>query len=59
MKKKYLLNANIVDPANCLNEKGGLIIDEKGNIEAIGKKVNNSTIIVSIFYYIRKKNSNI
>ena len=44
MKKKYLLNANIVDPANSLNEKGGLIIDEKGNIEAIGKKVNNSNI---------------
>ena len=42
--RKYLLNANIVDPANSLNEKGGLIIDEKGNIEAIGKKVNNSNI---------------
>ena len=44
MKKKYILNANIVDPANSLNEKGGLIIDEKGNIEAIGKKVNKSNI---------------
>ena len=27
-----------------MNEKGGLIIDEKGNIEAIGKKVNKSNI---------------
>ena len=44
MKKKYILNANIVDPSNSLNEKGGLIIDEKGNIEAIGKKVNKSNI---------------
>ena len=44
MKKKYILNANIVDPANSLNEKGGLIIDEKGIIEAIGKKVNASNI---------------
>jgi len=44
MKKKYILNANIVDPANSLNEKGGLIIDEKGNIEAIGKKVNKLNI---------------
>ena len=44
MKKQYILNANIVDPANSLNEKGGLIIDEKGNIEAIGKKVNKLNI---------------
>ena len=44
MKKKYILNANIVDPGNSLNEKGGLIIDEKGNIEAIGKKVNKLNI---------------
>ena len=44
MIKKYILNANIVDPANSLNEKGGLIIDEKGNIEAIGKKVNKLNI---------------
>jgi len=44
MKKKYILNAQIIDPANSLNEKGGLIIDEKGNIEAIGKKINKSNI---------------
>ena len=44
MEKKYILNANIVDPENSLNEKGGLIIDEKGIIEAIGKKVNKPNI---------------
>ena len=41
MKKQYFINANIIDPHNSLNENGGLIIDELGKIEAIGKKVNN------------------
>ena len=44
MKKKYFLNANIVDPANSLEEVGGLIISEDGKIEAIGKKVNENNI---------------
>ena len=32
MKKKYFLNANIVDPYNSIEEIGGLIIDEEGKI---------------------------
>ena len=44
MKKKYFLNANIIDPKNSLNELGGLIINEEGKIEAIGKKVNKNNI---------------
>ena len=44
MKKKYFLNANIVDPYNSIEEIGGLIIDEEGKIEAIGKKVNKNNI---------------
>ena len=44
MKKKYFLNANIVDPHNSIEEIGGLIIDEEGKIEAIGKKVNKNNI---------------
>jgi len=44
MKKKYFLNANIIDPLNSLEEIGGLIIDENGKIEAIGKKVNTNNI---------------
>jgi dihydroorotase len=44
MKKQYFINANIIDPHNSLNENGGLIIDEDGNIEAIGKKVNNNNL---------------
>ena len=30
MKKKYFLNANIVDPYNSVEEVGGLIINEEG-----------------------------
>ena len=44
MKKKYFINANIVDPYNSLNENGGLIVGEDGKIEGIGKKVNANNI---------------
>ena len=44
MKKKYFLNANIIDPQNSIDEVGGLIIDENGLIEAAGKKVNTNNI---------------
>ena len=44
MKKQYFINANIIDPKNSLNELGGLIINELGIIEAIGKKVNTNNI---------------
>ena len=49
MKKQYFINANIIDPHNSLNENGGLIIDEFGTIEAIGKKVNNNN---NLFIYL-------
>ena len=44
MKKQYFINANIIDPHNSLNENGGLIVDENGSVEAIGKKVNINNI---------------
>ena len=44
MKKKYFLNAHIIDPKNSLDEVGGLIINENGKIDAVGKKVNKSNI---------------
>ena len=44
MKKKYFVNANIVDPKNSIEEMGGLIIGEDGKIEAVGKKVNTKNI---------------
>ena len=44
MKKKYFLNANIIDPHNSIDEVGGLIVNENGLIEAVGKKVNTNNI---------------
>ena len=44
MKKKYFLNANIIDPQNSIEEIGGLIVSENGKIEAVGKKVNTNNI---------------
>ena len=35
MKKKYFLNANIIDPYNAIEEVGGLIVNEEGNLEAV------------------------
>ena len=43
MKEKYLINARIVDPKNQMDEIGGLIIDSKGLIKAIGKIVKKPT----------------
>jgi len=44
MKKKYFINANIVDPHNSINENGGLIVGEDGKVEGIGKKVNTNNL---------------
>ena len=44
IKKKYFLNAHIVDPHNSINELGGLIINDIGKIQAVGKRVNKNNI---------------
>ena len=44
MREKYLTNARIIDPKNQIDEIGGLIIDTKGLIKAIGKKVTNGNL---------------
>ena len=44
MKKQYFINGNIIDPHNSINEIGGLIIGDKGQLEAVGKKVNANNI---------------
>ena len=44
MKEIYLINARIIDPKNNLDEVGGLIIDSKGLIKAVGKKVANGNL---------------
>jgi len=44
MKEKYLTNARIIDPKNQMDEVGGLIIDSKGLIKAVGKNVANGNL---------------
>ena len=44
MKKQFFINGNIIDPHNSINEIGGLIIGDKGQLEAVGKKVNTNNI---------------
>jgi len=44
MKEKILINAHIIDPSQKMDEKGSLIIDDKGKIKAIGKNVKKSDI---------------
>jgi len=44
MKDKYLINARIIDPKNNIDEIGGLIIDSKGLIKAVGKQVSNGNL---------------
>ena len=39
MKKKYFINANIIDPHNSLNEIGGIIIGENDSTEIIFKQI--------------------
>ena len=44
MKEKYFINARIIDPSQNLDENGGLIVNEKGKIKAIGKSVGKGNI---------------
>ena len=44
MIEKYLINAQIIDPKNQIDELGGIIIDHKGKIRAVGKKVSNENL---------------
>ena len=44
MKEKYFINARIIDPSQNLDEIGGLIVDSKGKIKAVGKNVKKANI---------------
>ena len=44
MKEKYFINARIIDPSQNLDVNGGLIVNEKGTIKAIGKSVGKGNI---------------
>ena len=56
MKEKYLINARIIDPKKNLDEIGGLIIDSKGFIKAVGKKVANGNLPSKVEKIDLKKN---
>ena len=44
MKEKILINARIIDPSQGIDEKGSVIIDDKGKIKAIGKNVKKNDV---------------
>ena len=48
MKKKYFINANIIDPHNSLNENGGLIIDEIGDSTATQQSATWGSLVASV-----------
>ncbi len=39
MKEKIFINARIIDPSQKMDEKGSVIINEKGKIKSIGSKI--------------------
>ncbi len=42
MKEKIFINARILDPSQNMDEKGSLILNEKGKVKAIGKNVKKT-----------------
>ena len=42
MKEKIFTNARIIDPSQHMDEKGSLILNEKGKVKAIGKNVKKT-----------------
>jgi len=48
MKEKILINAHIIDPSQKMDEKGSIIIDDKGKIKMIGKNVKKSDTTTSV-----------
>ena len=39
MKEKFFINARIIDPSQNMDEKGSLILNDKGKVKNIGKNV--------------------
>ena len=55
MKKQCISNARIIDPKNNLDEIGGILINEQGRIEAIGRNVTELNVSDATFYDCAKK----
>ena len=56
MKEKILINARIIDPSQGMDEKGSVLVDDKGKIKSIGKNVKKtdapSAEVIDIKNYI-------
>ena len=55
MKKKAIINTRILDPRNNIDEIGGILIDDSGKIEAIGKKVTKDNVSGAEIYDCKNK----
>ena len=42
MKEKIFINARIIDPSQDMDEKGSLILNDKGKVKAIGKNLKKT-----------------
>ena len=42
MKEKIFINARIIDPSQSMDERGSLILNDKGKVKAIGKNVKKT-----------------
>jgi len=42
MKEKIFINARIIDPSQNIDEKGSLILNDKGKVKTLGKKVKKT-----------------
>ncbi len=42
MKEKIFINARIIDPSQNMDEKGSLILNEKGKVKSIGKNIKKT-----------------
>ena len=55
MKKKAIINTRILDPRNNIDEIGGILINDSGKIEAIGKKVTKENVSNAEIYDCKNK----
>ena len=55
MKKKTIINTRILDPRNNIDEIGGILIDDSGKIEAVGKKVTKENVSGAEIYDCKNK----
>ena len=55
MKKKAIINTRILDPRNNIDEIGGILIDDSGKIEAVGKKVTKENVSGAEIYDCKNK----